>query len=232
MNREKLAKMIDHTQLEPFATEEDITKLCQEAISCNVYSVCIASSWVRTASSFLMKWKRPDIVVCSVVGFPHGNQLTSVKVNEAAMAFSNGVREVDVVINIGNLKQGQYSSVEAELKKIVFLARGEDKVKVILENCYLTDAQKITTCEIAKSAGAHFVKTSTGFGKPDGGQPAGATVEDVELMRKAVGPDMGVKAAGGIRTYADVIAMIEAGANRLGCSSTIEILESIPAGAP
>jgi len=222
MNAREIARYIDHTNLKPYATREDIIKLCDEAIQYGFYAVCVNPYRVKLAKDYLRE-KGADVKVASVIGFPLGATPTEVKVFEAKNALDDGADELDMVINIGALKDGDYEYVKNDIAEVVKVAhkRGT-KVKVIIETCYLTDEEKVKACELAKEAGADFVKTSTGFGT------GGATVEDVKLMRKVVGPDMGVKAAGGIRTYEQALAMIEAGANRIGTSSGVKIVEGAP----
>ncbi|WP_297487611.1 deoxyribose-phosphate aldolase [Thermococcus sp.] len=217
---EELARYIDHTNLRPYATREDIMKLCDEAIEYNFYAVCVNPYRVKLAKDYLRE-KKADVKVASVIGFPLGATPTEVKVFEAEKALEDGADELDMVINIGALKDKDYDYVKRDIGEVVKVAheRGA-KVKVIIETCYLTEEEKVKACELAKEAGADFVKTSTGFGT------GGATVEDVRLMRRVVGPDMGVKAAGGIRTFQKAVEMIEAGANRIGASSSVRIMES------
>ncbi|WP_456365346.1 deoxyribose-phosphate aldolase [Thermococcus sp.] len=217
---EELARYIDHTNLRPYATREDIMKLCDEAIEYNFYAVCVNPYRVKLAKDYLRE-KKADVKVASVIGFPLGATSTEVKVFEAERALEDGADELDMVINIGALKDRDYDYVKGDIEEVVKVAheRGA-KVKVIIETCYLTEEEKVKACELAKEAGADFVKTSTGFGT------GGATVEDVRLMRRVVGPDMGVKAAGGIRTFQKAVEMIEAGANRIGASSSVKIMES------
>ncbi len=219
MNRRELAKYIDHTNLKAYATRDDIKRLCEEAKEYGFYAVCVNPARVRDAKEFL---KDTDIKIASVVGFPLGATYTEVKVQEAIMAIKDGASEIDMVINIGALKDGDYDAVERDIKAVVDAAHSMDAiVKVIIETCYLTDEEKKIACEIAKKAGADFVKTSTGFGT------AGAKVEDVKLMRSIVGEGMGVKAAGGIHTADEALAMIEAGANRIGASRSVEIVNTL-----
>lgn len=219
MNAREIARYIDHTNLKPYATKEDIIKLCDEAIQYGFYAVCVNPYRVKLAKDYLRE-KGADVRVASVIGFPLGATPTEVKVFEAKKALDDGADELDMVINIGALKDGDYEYVKRDIEEVVKVAHEKGaKVKVIIETCYLTDEEKVKACELAKEAGADFVKTSTGFGS------GGATVEDVKLMRKVVGPDMGVKASGGIRTYEQAVAMIEAGANRIGTSSGVKIVE-------
>ena len=212
-----ISRYIDHTNLRAYATEDDIIRLCDEAKEYGFYAVCVNPYRVRLAKERL---KGTDVKVASVIGFPLGATPTEVKVFETKKALEDGADELDMVINIGALKDGDYEYVRKDIEEVVKVAREKGAiVKVIIETCYLTDEEKVKACELAKEAGAHFVKTSTGFGT------GGATVEDVRLMRKVVGPGMGVKAAGGIRTYEQAVAMIEAGATRIGTSSGVKIVE-------
>ncbi|MGB9780781.1 deoxyribose-phosphate aldolase [Caldanaerobacter sp.] len=214
-----IAKMIDHTLLKPNATEEEIKKVCEEAKEYGFASVCINPCFVDLAYKML---KDTDVKVCTVIGFPLGANTVETKVYEAIEAVKKGAKEIDMVLNISMLKSGKYEYVKKEIEEVVKAAKSYDKdiaVKVILETCYLTDEEKIKACEFAKEAGADFVKTSTGFGT------GGATVEDVRLMRKTVGENFGVKASGGIKSYEDAKAMIEAGANRIGASAGVKIVE-------
>jgi len=219
MNREELAKYIDHTNLKPYASREDIKRLCDEAKKYGFYAVCVNPYRVRDAKEFL---KGTDIKIASVVGFPLGATFTETKVQEALMAVNSGAQEIDMVMNIGALKDGNYDLVEADIREVVSAVHPVGvKVKVIIETCYLTEEEKVRACELAKKAGADFVKTSTGFGS------GGAKVEDVKLMRSVVGNKMGVKAAGGIHTANEAIEMIRAGATRIGASRSVEIIESL-----
>ena len=219
MNREKLAKYIDHTNLKAFASIEDIKKLCDEAKEYGFYAVCVNPYRVKDAKEFL---KGTDIKIASVVGFPLGATFTETKVQEAIMAVRNGADEIDMVMNIGAMKDGDYEVVERDIKEVVEAVHSMGaKVKVIIETCYLSHEEKIKSCELAKKTGADFVKTSTGFGS------ARAKVEDVKLMRSVVGNDMGVKAAGGIHNAKEAIAMIEAGATRIGASRSVQIIETL-----
>ncbi|EDY35300.1 deoxyribose-phosphate aldolase [Aciduliprofundum boonei T469] len=219
MNRKELAKYIDHTNLKAFATREDIKRLCDEAKEYGFYAVCVNPYRVKDAAEFL---KGTDIKIASVVGFPLGATFTETKVQEAIMTVRNGADEIDMVMNIGAMKDGDYGFVERDIREVVEAVHPMGaKVKVIIETCYLSDEEKIKACELAKKAGADFVKTSTGFGT------AGAKVEDVKLMRSVVGNDMGVKAAGGIHNAKEAIAMIEAGATRIGASRSVQIIETL-----
>ncbi len=219
MKREELAKFIDHTNLKPNATRDDIKKLCDEALKYGFYTVCVNPYRVKDARDFL---KGSDVKIAAVVGFPLGATYPEVKVQETIMAIKDGAEEIDMVMNIGAMKDGDYDAVYNDILAVVEAAHSMGaKVKVILETCYLTREEIAKACEIAVRADADFVKTSTGFGA------WGAREEDVKLMRKTVGPEIGVKAAGGIRTAAEAIKMLEAGANRIGASRSVEIIESL-----
>ena len=207
----KLSGYIDYTNLKPNASREDIIKLCSDAIENSFVSVCVNPAFVAMASDLL---KESKVKVCSVIGFPLGSNTTETKVYEAAEAAKNGASEIDMVINISWMKDGAFDKVREEIKAVVN-AVPNCLVKVIIEACLLNNEEKVKACELAQQAGAHFVKTSTGF------STGGATVEDVALMREVVGSLMGVKAAGGIRDYDTALRMIEAGANRLGTSQLI-----------
>ena len=201
--------IIDHTLLKATATQAEILKLCLEAKEFKFWSVCVNPVWVKLA-------KQQGVRVCSVVGFPLGANTLAVKVAEAKQAIKDGADELDAVMNLSWLKMGKIADLRHGLKTFVSACRGKI-VKIIIETCYLTDKEKILAAKLVKQSGADFVKTSTGFG------PSGATVEDVKLLRKVVGPDFGVKASGGIKTREQALAMVKAGANRLGTSSGIEI---------
>jgi deoxyribose-phosphate aldolase len=215
-NARKFAEFIDHTLLKPDATHDQIVKLCEEAKEHNFASVCVNPTNVSLASSLL---RDTPVKVCTVIGFPLGATTPTAKAIESRDAIANGASEVDMVINVGALKSGDYDLVRKDIEAVVDAARGKALVKVILETALLTDEEKIKGCLLAKLAGADFVKTSTGFG------PGGATVEDVRLMRKVVGPEMGVKASGGIRDYEATRRMVEAGANRIGASAGVKIMK-------
>ena len=209
----KLNSFIDHTNLKPSAVKADIKKLCKEALNNRFASVCINSSYVSYAKQLL---KNSDVKVCAVAGFPLGACMSSVKAFEAAEAVKAGAEEIDMVINVGFLKDGRYDEVLEDIRGVVAASCG-CSVKVIIETCLLTDEEKVKACELAEQAGADFVKTSTGF------STGGATVEDVELMRNSVTPKVRVKAAGGIRDYETAFAMVNAGADRLGTSQSLAI---------
>ena len=217
LTREELASYIDHTLLKPEASREQIRAVCNEAKQYHFASVCVNSCWVPLIVEEL---KGSGVSVCCVIGFPLGASLSSVKAFEAREAVAAGAQEIDMVINIGAVKSGGWELVREDIAA-VNAAKGTAKLKVIIETCLLTDEEKVRVCQIAKEVGADFVKTSTGF------STGGATVHDVELMRRTVGPEMGVKASGGIRTLADALAMIEAGASRLGASAGVKIIEAL-----
>lgn len=212
-----LSKMIDHTLLKADATKAEITKLTEEAKKYGFASVCIQPAWVSYASKQLSD---SEVKVCTVIGFPLGANTSETKAFEAKQAIANGATEVDMVINIGALKDGDLSTVEKDIKAVVDAAAGGALVKVIIETCLLTKEEKILACQMAVKAGADFVKTSTGF------STGGATVEDIALMRETVGETMGVKASGGIRNLNDMKSMIDAGATRIGASSGVKIMEN------
>ncbi len=216
-NPAQVAALIDHTLLKPTATEAQIEVLCQEAMQHNFASVCINPTHVKLAAQLL----RDSVVkTCTVIGFPLGANTTPVKVFETKETIKDGAEEVDMVINIGALKQGNNDLVEQDIAAVVGAAHRSDVLcKVIIETCFLNDEEKARACRLAQKAGADFVKTSTGFG---GG---GATVEDVALMRQTVGPTMGVKASGGVKNFADAKAMVAVGATRLGVSAGVEIVQ-------
>jgi len=211
-----LARMIDHTMLKPDATVDEITQLCAEAKQYHFASVCVNPGFVSLCSSFL---KGTDVKVCTVIGFPLGANTTEVKRMEAEQAIANGATEIDMVINVGQLKSGNIEYVFNDVNKVVLAAKAHRNVcKVILETALLTDEEKVKACLICKKAGADFVKTSTGFSK------GGATVGDIALMRKIVGSAIGVKASGGIRSKEDAEAMIASGADRIGASASVKIV--------
>ena len=209
-------KLFDHTILKADATRKDVKRVCDEAMAYSFCSVCVNSYYVPYVANLL---HGSDVKICSVVGFPLGAMSTRAKALEAKIAVMDGADEIDMVINVGALKDRDYSVVLEDIKAVKE-ACGEHILKVIIETCLLTDDEKIKACELAKEAGADFVKTSTGF------STAGAKVEDVRLMRETVGPDMGVKASGGIHDKEFAKELVDAGANRLGTSATIEIVES------
>jgi deoxyribose-phosphate aldolase len=214
---DRLAHMIDHTILKPEATQDEIAQLCYEARKYNFASVCVNSTNVKLCSQLL---ESSGVPICTVVGFPLGAMPADVKVFETQQAIRDGASEVDMVINVGALKSKDYELVEEDIASIARVCHANGVIlKVIIEAALLTDEEKVVACQLAKVAGADFVKTSTGFG------PGGATAEDVALMRRVVGPSMGVKAAGGIRTYEDAQKMIAAGASRLGASASVKIMQ-------
>jgi len=219
VTEEEFAKYFDHTNLYPFAREKDIAELCDEAKKYGFASVCVNSGYVKFAKRQL---KDSDIKVCTVVGFPLGAASTEAKACETRQAIKDGADEIDMVINIGALKDQQEDLIVSDIKEVIRAAEGRI-VKVIIECCYLSNEEKRRACILVKKAGANFVKTSTGFGSPPEGVAKGATIEDVKLMKKVFGGD--VKAAGGIRTLKDALAMIKAGASRIGCSSSVVIIE-------
>ena len=223
ITRERLASMIDHTFLKATGTPADVEKLCGEALEHHFKAVCVHPSEVRRCVTLL---HGSGVTVATVAGFPLGQSTTATKVAEAQDALGLGAREVDMVLNLRALVRGDLDFVGAEIRAVADSCRaGGALCKVIIEACYLSDAEKASACLAAKNAGAHFVKTSTGFAT--GVAVSGATLEDVRLMRRTVGPEMGVKAAGGIRDLVTALAMIGAGANRLGTSAGAEIMREL-----
>lgn len=216
MNKKDLARMIDHTILKPEATEIEIDNLCKEALEYNFASVCVNPAMVEKAASML---KGSDVKVCTVIGFPLGATTTEVKAFETEDVIKKGATEVDMVINVGKLKEGNLEYVKRDIEAVVNAAKGKALTKVIIETCLLTDEEKVTACKLSKEAGADFVKTSTGF------STGGATGSDIKLMRETVGPELGVKASGGVRSLEDAMTMIENGATRVGASASIAICE-------
>ncbi|MCS7239707.1 MAG: deoxyribose-phosphate aldolase [Candidatus Bipolaricaulota bacterium] len=222
MRKLELARLIDHTALGPDVDRPRVEKICQEAIQHKFYSVCVPPTFVGLARQIL---RDTGVKICTAVGFPHGQHRPEVKAAEARMAVEDGADEVDMVIHVPALKARDYAYVFGEIRAVREATQKAARpivLKVILECALLTDEEKVAGAILVKAAGADFVKTSTGFG------PGGATPEDVALLRRVVGPNFGVKAAGGIRDYATAVRMVEAGANRLGASRSLEIL----AGAP
>ena len=217
MNKD-FAKFIDHTLLKADAKKEDILALCEEAKQYSFASVCINPTWVRTAAAAL---KGSSVKVCTVIGFPLGASTSEVKAFETKNAIENGATEIDMVINISALNDGNDETVKNDIASVVEAAKGKAIVKVIIETSLLSDTEKRTACELAVLAGADFVKTSTGF------STGGATEEDVKLMRAVVGPVTGVKASGGVRSFEDMQKMIKAGATRIGASSGVEIMNGL-----
>ncbi|WP_273322235.1 deoxyribose-phosphate aldolase [Vallitalea guaymasensis] len=207
-----LSKYIDHTILKPNASEKDVKRICDEAKKYNFASVCINPSYVKYVAESL---KETNVMTCTVIGFPLGATPKEVKAFETVNAIENGADEVDMVINIGYLKSKKYKEVEEDIEAVVNAAKGKAHVKVIIETCLLTDDEKVKACELSVKAGADFVKTSTGF------STGGATLEDVRLMKETVGDKAKVKASGGVRDYETAVAMIEAGADRIGTSSGV-----------
>lgn len=210
-----LAKYIDHTILKANVTKEDVKKVCDEAKKYNFFSVCINPCFVSFVAKEL---EGTDVKVTSVIGFPLGANTSDVKALETKQAITDGANEIDMVINVSALKDKDYDYVLNDIKSVVEALEGKAILKVIIETCLLTDEEKVKACELSKEAGAHFVKTSTGF------STGGATVEDIALMRKTVGPKLGVKASGGVRDADGARAVIEAGASRIGASSSVLIV--------
>jgi deoxyribose-phosphate aldolase len=224
MNREQLAARIDHTLLGATATRDGVRKLCNEAVRYGTASVCVNPCHVALARECVSP--ESPVKICAVIGFPHGMTTPEVKAYETTQAIADGAEEVDMVLPVGAVKDRDYAAVSADISAVVAAARKAPHpvvVKVILETCFLEDEEKVAAAELVKKAGADFVKTSTGFGT------SGATAEDVALLRRTVGPEMGVKAAGGIRDTATALAMLEAGASRIGASRTVDILNGLDA---
>ena len=212
-----VAGMIDHTLLKPDATKREIETLCREAKEFGFASVCVNPTWVATCARLV---RGSSVAVCSVVGFPLGATTADAKQYETRRAIFDGAREIDMVINVGALKSGDLHLVESDIRAVTSACRETNVLsKVIIETALLTDEEKVTACTLAKAAAADFVKTSTGFG------PGGATAEDVALMRRIVGEDMGIKASGGVRTLEGVKAMVAAGATRIGASAGVRIVQ-------
>ncbi len=216
---EDLAGKIDHTLLKPQGTEDEIRQLCREAREFRFATVCVNPTWVPLCAQLL---QGSPVKVCTVIGFPLGATLSEVKAFESQRCAALGAQELDMVLNIGALKSRNYDVVEEDIAAVVNVAHQLGAgVKVIIEAAYLSDEEKVEACALSKAAGADYVKTSTGFG------PGGATVEDVALMRRVVGPEMGVKAAGGVKTPEDAKAMLAAGATRIGASAGVKIVEAV-----
>lgn len=211
------AAMIDHTLLKADATRDQVAKICEEAKQYVFASVCVNPTWVKYSAELLAG---TEVKVCTVIGFPLGASTSAVKAFETKDAIENGAGEIDMVLNIGALKAGEFDLVRDDIKAVVDAANGT-LVKVIMETCLLTDEEKVKACELSVEAGADFVKTSTGF------SAGGATAEDIALMRKTVGPDLGVKASGGVRSLEDMNTMIENGATRIGASSGVAIMNGL-----
>lgn len=216
MTTPQLAKMIDHTLLRADATQSEMAKLTEEAKQYQFASVCVNPGWVAYAAEQL---QGTGVDICTVIGFPLGASTSETKAFETKDAIAKGATEVDMVINISALKDGKDDYVEQDIRAVVEAAAGKALVKVIIETCLLTDDEKVRACQAAVQAGADFVKTSTGF------STGGATPEDIALMRRTVGPDVGVKASGGVRSLEDMQKMIEAGATRIGASSGVKIMQ-------
>ena len=219
ISKKELAGIIDHTLLKPNASEDDVARICQEAIKYGFWSVCVNPNYVSFAANFL---SNKSVNVCSVVGFPFGANTKEIKVHETKRAIQDGANEIDMVINLGALKSGKYDFVGNEINEVVEEGKRKEGtvIKVIIEAGFLTENEKFLVCNLVKDSGADFVKTSTGI------NTSGATISDVRLLRHILGPDFGVKASGGIRTYGDALKMIEAGANRIGTSSSVAIIEN------
>ncbi|MEK5059300.1 MULTISPECIES: deoxyribose-phosphate aldolase [unclassified Paenibacillus] len=215
MNQTAISPLVDHTLLKADARKEDIIKLAEEAKTYGFASVCVNPAFVAAAYEVLKD--TPEVKVCTVIGFPLGATTSAVKAYETTDAINNGATEVDMVINISALKDGNDDYVREDIAAVVNAAKGKALTKVIIETCLLTDEEKVRACELAVQAGADFVKTSTGF------STGGATKEDIALMRKTVGPDVGVKASGGVRSSEDALTMIQAGATRIGTSGGVAI---------
>lgn len=208
----ELLSYVDHTQLKAFATWKDIEELCREAVEYNTATVCIPPCYIsRVHEEF------PSLVICTVVGFPLGYSVTESKVLETKKAIEDGALEVDMVVNISDVKNGAYDKVEKEIAQLKEAA-GDKVLKVIIEACYLTEEEKIAMCKAVTNAGAEYIKTSTGFGT------GGATLEDIELFKKHIGPDVKIKAAGGVRTLEDLRAFVEAGCSRVGASAAVKLV--------
>lgn len=218
MEKNQLARMIDHTLLKPDALEEGVRILCKEALEYKFASVCVNPGYVKLCAEML---KGSEVKVCTVIGFPLGATTSASKAFETKDAILNGAQEVDMVINVGKLKDKDYDYVKKDIEAVVNEAKGKALTKVIIETCLLKDEEKVMACKLAKEAGADFVKTSTGF------STGGATAKDIKLMRETVGAEMGVKASGGVRSYEDAIEMIKAGASRIGASASIAICEGL-----
>jgi len=218
----RISALIDHTLLKPEATHDQITQLCEEAREYGFAAVCVNPTNVKLATELL---KGSPVAVCTVIGFPLGATLPEVKAYEAQQTIHHGATEIDMVINIGALKSEDYELLEQDITAVARTCHDNGAIcKVIIEAALLTEEEKITACQLAKKAGSDYVKTSTGFG------PGGATVEDVTLMRRVIGPSMGIKAAGGIRTLETAKKMIEAGATRIGTSSGVKIVQEADTG--
>ncbi len=214
MTNQEILGHIDHTQLKPFATWKDIVKLCDEAVEYQTASVCIPPAYIKRVHE---KYGS-QINICTVVGFPLGYSVTSAKVAEVEQALLDGCNEIDMVVNISDVKNGDYTKVEEEIKTLK-KACGSHVLKVIIETCFLTEEEKIAMCQAVTNAGADYIKTSTGFGT------GGATIEDIELFKKHIGADVKMKAAGGVKTKDDLVMFLEAGCDRIGTSSAVGLLK-------
>jgi len=215
---DEIAKIIDHTLLKADAKKDEIEKLCAEAKQYEFASVCVNPAWIQFSSELL---RGTPVKVCTVIGFPLGATTTETKAFETKDAIEKGAQEVDMVINIGALKSGDVETVSRDINAVTAAAKGKALTKVIIETSLLTEEEKVKACQLAVEAGADYVKTSTGF------STGGATIEDIALMRKTVGPSVGVKASGGVRTVEDAEAMIRAGATRIGASSGVKIVQGL-----
>ena len=212
MTNAEMLTYVDHTLLKPTATWNQIKTLCEEAMKYHTASVCIPCSFISRAHEAF-----PELNLCTVVGFPLGYSTTASKLFETREALHNGASEIDMVVNLGDVKEGNFDKVTEEIRELK-KACGDKILKVIIETCYLTEEEKIELCHCVTDGGADFIKTSTGFGS------AGATFDDIKLFRKHIGPGVKIKAAGGIRTYEDIVTYIELGCDRLGCSAAIKVL--------
>lgn len=210
-----IAHYIDHTLLKPDATEDEIKRLCEEAVQYGFYTVCVNSTWVGYCAR---KLRGTGVKVCAVVGFPLGATDSRTKAYETRNTIENGADEIDMVINVGALRNGDLKTVEADLRAVLTACRNTTTTKAIIETCLLSDEEKVIASQLVKKVGYDFIKTSTGF------STAGATAHDVALIRRTVGPKMGIKAAGGIRTFEDALLMIQSGSTRLGCSASVKIV--------
>ena len=213
MTNEEMLTYVDHTLLKPTATWNQIKTLCEEAMKYHTASVCIPCSFISRAHEAF-----PELNLCTVVGFPLGYSTTASKLFETREALHNGASEIDMVVNLGDVKEGNFDKVTQEIRELK-KACGDKILKVIIETCYLTEEEKIELCHCVTDGGADFIKTSTGFGS------AGATFDDIKLFREHIGPGVKIKAAGGIRTYEDIVTYIELGCDRLGCSAAIKVLD-------
>ena len=218
ITRKEIAGMIDHTSLKPDASEAQIAKLCAEAREYAFASVCVNPSYVRQCAETLAG---SPVKVCTVIGFPLGATTSASKAFEAKDAVEKGAQEIDMVVNVGKIKSGAWDYVKSDIQAVVDAVKGRALVKVIIETCLLNDDEKVRVCQVARAVGADFVKTSTGF------STGGATAADIALMRRTVGPGMGVKASGGIHNAREALAMVEAGATRIGASAGIAIVNGI-----